>query len=352
MGSEGDRLESESRRSSVTLKDVAARARVSKSTASRVLNNKLGEGFSVSDTLRRRVIRAARELNYRPNLIARSLTNTETGMISVFGGANALSRFGNIYQTAISSLTESLRAAPEKYDVILNVSVQQPEASELPSWSISGAVVLGRCSSVTMGQMEMAGIPYVVINGLCGARGCSVVPDDIDGMRQAVGYLIELGHRRIAYAGPLPGYPEGHGSSLEDRRRAYLSELASRGLSAIDGHEETLESAAGFLQSAVLERGATAIVACGHMEGLNLMQAAQNLGISVPEQLSLICFCDEYACNVMSPGLTFVDLRSEQMGRLAAKLLLRQMRSAGEPRPEVIRLSERLVIRESAGRCR
>ncbi len=351
MGSEGDRADSESRRSSVTLKDVAARARVSKSTASRVLNNRLGEGFSVSDTLRRRVIRAARELNYRPNLIARSLTNTETGMISVFGGANALSKFGNIYQTAISSLTESLRAAPEKYDVILNVSVHRPEASELPLWSISGAVVLGRCSSVTMGQMEMAGIPYVVINGPCGARGCSVVPDDIDGMHQAVGYLIELGHQRIAYAGPLPGYPAGH-SSLEDRRRAYLSELASRGLSAIDGHEEALESAAGFLESAVLEHGATAIVAYGHMEGLNLMQAAQSLGISVPEQLSLICFCDEYACNVMSPGLTFVDLRSEQMGRLAAKLLLRQIRSAGEPRPEVIRLSERLVIRESAGRCR
>jgi LacI family transcriptional regulator len=201
-----------------------------------------------------------------------------------------------------------------------------------------------------MGQMEMAGIPYVVINGLCGSRGCSVVPDDIDGMRQAVGYLIELGHQRIAYAGPLPGYPEGH-SSLKDRRQAYLSELSSRGLSAIDGHEGTLESAAGFLQSAVLEHGATATVACGHMEGLNLMQAAQSLGISVPEQLSLICFCDEYACNVMSPGLTFVDLRSEQMGRLAAKLLLRQMRSAGEPRSEVIRLSERLVIRESAVRC-
>jgi LacI family transcriptional regulator len=174
-----------------------------------------------------------------------------------------------------------------------------------------------------------------------------VVPDDIDGMRKAVRYLIELGHRRIAYAGPLAGHLAGH-SSLEDRRRTYLSELASSELSAIDGHDETLESAAGFLESAVLEHGATAIVAYGHIEGLNLMQAAQSLGISVPEQLSLICFGDEYACNVMSPGLTFVDLRSEQMGRLAAKLLLRQMRSVGGPRREVVRLSERLVIRESA----
>lgn len=347
MGSEEERLEKQLRRSSVTLKDVAARAEVSKSTVSRVLNNRFGEGFSVSEKLQRRVIRAARELHYRPNLVARSLTNTDSRMISVFGGAHALSKFGNIYQTAVNSLADSLGAAPEKFDVIVDMSGHKPESSELPFWSICGAVVLGTCSSITMGQLELAPIPYVVINGPCGAGGCSVVPDDIDGMRKALRYLIELGHRRIAYAGPLPGHSVGH-SSLEERRQTYLSELASGGLSAIDGHDETLKSAAGFLKSVVLEHGATAIVAYGHMEGLNLMQAAQSLGISVPEQLSLICFCDEYACDVMSPGLTFVDLRSEQMGRLAAKLLLRQMRSVGEPRREVVRLSERLVIRESA----
>jgi LacI family transcriptional regulator len=349
MISEEGKLEGQRRRPSVTLKEVASRARVSKSTASRVLNNRLGDGFSVSLELQRRIIRAARELNYRPNLIARSLTSTDSQLISVFGGARALSKFGNIYRTALNSVAERLGGAPENFDIIVSMSVQKPEASELPSWSIAGAVVLGMCSSVTMGQLEMAGIPYVVINGPCGASGCSVVPDDVDGMRQAVCYLTELGHERIAYAGPLPGYLAGH-SSLEDRRQTYLSELASRGLSAIDGHQETLESAAGFVESAVLEQGATAIVAYGHMGGLNLMQAAQRLGISVPEQLSLICFGDERAFDVMSPGLTFVDLRSEQMGRLAAKLLLRQIRSPGEARGEVVRLSERLVIRESAVR--
>jgi LacI family transcriptional regulator len=346
VGSEKERLERQSGGSSVTLKEVASRAGVSKSTVSRVLNNRLGEGFSVSEKLRRRVIGAARELHYRPNLVARSLANTDSRMISVFGDVHALSKFGNIFQAAVNSLAESLGAAPEKFDVIVDVSVHKPESSELPFWSICGAVVLGRCSSVTMGQLELAGVPYVVINGPCGASGCSVVPDDIDGMRKAVRHLIELGHRRIAYAGPLPGHSVGH-SSLEDRRRTYLSELAGSGLSAIDGHNETLESAAGFLKSVVLGRGATAIIAYGQIEGLNLMQAAQGLGISVPEQLSLICFGDEYACNVMSPGLTFVDLQSEQMGRLAAKLLLRQIRSVDEPRREVVTLPERLIIRES-----
>ncbi len=349
MSSEEGKLEGQRRGPSVTLKEVAARAGVSKSTVSRVLNNRLGDGFSVSLELQRRVIRAARELNYRPNLVARSLTSSDSQLISIFGGAHALCKFGNIYQTAVGSLAESLGAAPENFDIIVNMSVQKPEASELPFWSIAGAVVLGRCSSVTMGQLEMAGIPYVVINGPSGASGCSVVPDDVDGMRQAIRYLIELGHERIAYAGPLAGHVEGH-NSQEERRQTYLSELASRGLTAIDGDEEALESAAGFLESAVLKEGATAIVAYGQMEGLNLMQAAQRLGISVPDRLSLICFGDERAFDVMSPGLTFVDLRSEQMGRLAAKLLLRQIRSPGEARGEVVRLSERLVIRESAVR--
>jgi LacI family transcriptional regulator len=199
-----------------------------------------------------------------------------------------------------------------------------------------------------MGELERARIPYVVINGRSGPGGCSVAPDDIDGTHIAVRHLTGLGHRRIAYAGPLANHLDQH-SSVEDRHQTYLSELVSQGLSPVPGHDVPLESAIEFLKSAVLEYRATAIVAYGHMEGFNLAKAAHTMGISIPEQLSLVSFCDENAVNVISPGLTFVDLRAEHVGRVAAKLLLRQIRSLGQAEPESVKLRERLVLRNSTG---
>lgn len=334
------------RKSLVNISDVAVRAGVSKSTVSRVLNNRLGGGFSVSDDVRQRIITVAREMNYRPNLIAQSLTNNCMQMISVLGGAHALSDLGNIYQTVVNAITTYLASASEEFDVTVDMSRPRSDASELPSWKIAGAIVLARSTSVTMRELERTAIPYVVVNGPSGPSGSSVVPDDIGGTHQAVRHLIELGHQRIAYASPPKNHLAGH-NSVKDRHQTYLSELANHGLSPIPGHDMLLESAVEFLESAVLKCRATAIVAYGHTGGLNLMQAAHTLGISIPEQLSLVCFCDEYACNVMSPGLTFVDLRSEQMGRVAAKLLLRQIKSLGKVKPECIKLTERLIIRES-----
>jgi len=335
------------RKSLVNMSDVATQAGVSKSTVSRVLNNRLGEGFSVSDDVRQRIITVAREMNYRPNLIAQSLTNNCTQMISVLGGAHALSDLGNIYQTAVNAITTYLASASEEFDVTVDMSRPRSDVSELPSWKIAGAIVLARSTSVTMTELERTAIPYVVVNGPSGPNGSSVVLDDIGGTHLAVSHLIELGHQRIAYAGPHKSYLIGH-SSVVNRHQKYLSDLAKYGLSPIiPGHDAPLESTVAFLKSVVFKHGATAIIAYGHMEGLHLMQAAHTLGISIPEQLSLICFCDEYAANIMSPDLTFVDLRSEQMGRVATKLLLRQIGSLRRAKPECIKLAERLVINNS-----
>ena len=73
-------------RSVATLKDVATEAGVNKSTVSRVLNNRFGNGFSVTEEVRKRVLAAAEKLNYRPNLIAKSLTLQTTRMIHIIGG--------------------------------------------------------------------------------------------------------------------------------------------------------------------------------------------------------------------------------------------------------------------------
>jgi LacI family transcriptional regulator len=329
-----------------TLNDVATEAGVNKSTVSRILNNRLGNGFSVTEEVRKRVLAAADKLNYRPNLIAKSLTLQTTRMIHIVGGHYALSDLGNIYQTVVNNVTSIMDGSDDVFDVTVDMSHHDRQTSELPPWKINGAIILARANSPTLTELEEGQIPYVVVNGSAGKSGSSVVPDDENGTQIAIRYLAELGHRRIAYANSKPDYLVGH-SSLADRHQTYLREMKKLGLSVAPGHDEWLKSAEKFLAVAVIENGSTAVLAYGHMEGLNLMQAAHKLGITVPGRLSVLCFCDQQAAAAMSPQLSFIDLKSSDMGKIAAELLLKHIKKSGDAEPTTIKLAEELVIRNS-----
>jgi LacI family transcriptional regulator len=328
------------------LSDVADKAGVSKSTASRVLNNRLGNGFSVREEVRLKVIEVAKQLNYRPNLIAKSLTMRSTQMIHIFGGNHALRDLGNIYQTVVNNITQIIDSLDKGYDVNVDMSRHKSDGSEMPAWRIDGAIILAKCTESTMNEIVQMGIPYVVINGTGPDDGFSVVPDDRGGTFTALDHLRQLGHSKIAYSGPLPPYLADH-SSLKDRHDAYVSKMEDFGLQPIFGSRETLDSAEDYLKETVLEKGATAILAYGHMGALHLLQAAHSMQIGVPERLSLMCFCDEYANKVMSPGLTFIDLGSEKMGKVTAELLLDQIQRPGQTKPQRILMQEKLVVRNT-----
>jgi len=339
------------RKTRPSLNDVAKMAGVSKSTASRVINNKLGNGFSVREEVRQQVLNAAKQLNYRPNIFAQSLTKHRTRMIHVVGGQDALSDLGNIYQTIINEATKVLASGSEPFDVTVDMLHTAPDTSELPSWKIDGAIILSLCSPVTMTELTQGQIPYVVVNGPCERTGSSVVPDDIEGTKLAVKHLVELGHKRIAYTGPRTVHMVGH-SSIKDRHGTYLSELDKFGLTPIEGHDQILHSAHNFLETAVVKNKATAVITYGHMEGLNIMQAAHDMQISIPEDLSLISFCDEVASAVMSSKLTFIDLRSREMGKIAAELLLEQIESHSKAEPQFIKVTEHLIVRNSTAQLK
>jgi DNA-binding LacI/PurR family transcriptional regulator len=239
-----------------------------------------------------------------------------------------------------------MEAFSNDYDVTVDMSRHTPDDSEMPAWKIDGAIILAKTTPKTMDEISQLGIPYVVVNGTCPENGFSVVPDDIGGTRIAIDHLRQLGHSRIAYSGPLPPYLAGH-SSLHDRHDTYLSEMQENGLDPIFSSHDTLDSPENYLKETVFEKEVTAILAYGHMGALNLLQAAHSLEIAVPEKLSLLCFCDEYANKVMSPGLTFIDLCSKKMGKITAELLLDQIQNPGRVNPQKILLQEKLVLRNT-----
>lgn len=330
-----------------SLNDVAKQAGVSKSTVSRILNNRLGNGFSVKEEVRLRVLEVARKLNYRPNLIAKSLTMRSTKMIHLIGGNHALSELGNIYQTVVNHITKVIDAQAEGYDVTVDMSSHKPDESEMPAWKIDGAIILAKCTAPTMEDILQMGIPYVVVNGPAPHGGSAVVPDDVQGTRLAMKHLFDLGHAEIAYASPPVKHMVAGHKSITDRLNTYQEEMENRGLMPIFGSFDVLDASEEFLKEVVFEKGATAILAYGHMGALNLLQAAHSLEMAVPERLSIMCFCDAYANRIMSPGLTFIDLCSVKMGTLAAELLLEQMKSTRKFQPRRIVLEETLAVRNT-----
>jgi LacI family transcriptional regulator len=326
-----------------TVKEVAARCGVSKATVSRVLNGNYRNGFSVRHELRQRIIDVADAMGYRPNLAAKNLVQRQTKVIAILGCDIAIGWPGNIYQAIIDSCVKVLQT--RGYDVCMTVPRLEKHPCETPPWKVDGIIVLQECSAETIEEMERANIGYVVINGIGGPNGSSVNPDDIEATARAMRHLFELGHTRIAYAGPTHEHKRHR--SIGDRHDTYLSELAKRGLEPVPGHDKVFRSAPAFLASSVLKHHATAILAYDHMEALKILHSAHMLDIQVPRQVSLMCFNDEYLCNIVTPPLTTIGVPSREMGRMAAEILLRQIQSAGDFEPECVKLSQDLIVRAS-----
>jgi LacI family transcriptional regulator len=250
----------------------------------------------------------------------------------------------NIYQPATEAAIRLLQG--HGYNACIAAPNLEQDNTELPPWRVDGVIVLQECSPETIDEMERIKLPYVVINGNGGPSGSSVIPDDIDAAHRAIEHLLKLGHRRIAYAGPTPDHRKH--ASIQDRHETYLSELQTRGIEPVAGHNAVFTSALDFLVSAVQIQNATAIVAYDHVIALKLLHDAHILNIDIPRQVSLICFNDEYLCDMVMPPLTTVGVPSRQMGKIAAEMLLRQIESPKAQRPiEHIKVQEDLVVRSS-----
>ena len=202
----------------------------------------------------------------------------------------------------------------------------------------------------------MAGIdgelPYVSINGHCGPNGSSVQPDDEGGTRQALEYLYNLGHRKIAYADAEAS--KSFHRSILIRREAFRKSATELGLPVLIQELTTIfdnndhnDSACLFVRQQVLENGATAVLVYDHKRAVRILQAANSLGVKVPQRLSIVGFNDEYPIAAVTPPLTAVAVPAGEMGAAAASLLLDQINSEPPAEPHRVTLPERLVIRAS-----
>lgn len=329
----------------VTIRDVAARAEVGAGTVSRVLNN----SSRVSDATRTRVQAAIDELGYRPNPLARGLSRGRCQTIGVivasFTEASAIERLRGVVAAIDGS----------RYDLVL-FNVESPahrdeHVASLNRHRADGLLIVSLpLPGRQLEQLLGTGISLVLIDAT--AEGApSVVIDDEAGGRLATDHLVELGHRRIGFIGDSPTNVFGFRSSA-DRERGYRKRMVAAGFPVLGDHvlygahdhQVAYDLASEMLRD---PHRPTAVVACSDVQALGAIEAARDLGLHVPGQLSVVGFDDiEIAQHVK---LTTVRQPLFRSGQLGTELLLERLEGTGrrEDVPERTELPVELVVRST-----
>ncbi|MBS5912907.1 LacI family transcriptional regulator [Paenibacillus macerans] len=300
----------------VSIKDVAKRANVSISAVSKTLN-----GYSdVSESTRQKVMKAAQELNYFPNMLAKNLkhkvTKTIALIISNFEQANG--KDGVMFQ-----IMSGVYAAAQhyQYEVVIytrNLSEQQDKSywQFCQENKIAGVVISGlRTSDPYFEELVNSELPSVVVDAnIVGPHSGSVATDNLSAAREAVKYLIGKGHREI---GLINGHPfaavsvdrlEGYRQALEEAGLPYRPE---RVIDANFNEEEAYEAADGYLRD---NPGITAVFAVSDLMAIGFMTRCRELGIAIPDQLSIMGFDDIVLSSYTTPRLSTVKQDFTKIG--------------------------------------
>lgn len=332
--------------SDVTLRDVAARAKVHTSTASRALNERTQNLVSAATV--RRVTAAARELGYHPNALAQGLRNNRTDSVGIVipdltnplfpplirGIEDRLSR------DRVTLLIASSYNDPDKERDIINVMMSR---------RVDGIIFgTARRSHPALEEHVRTGNPVVLVNRTVDDPILpSVATDDHLGVGLALKHLRDLGHTRIAHVAG-----NSIASTGMQRHQSFVAWATELGLAAdpdLVAHAKwfnVVEGAAAF--RGLLDRGVefTAVLAANDLVALGIYDVCAERGIRVPEDLSVVGFNDVPFADRFSPPLTSVRIPHYDIGWHAGDLMLAAIENpAGAP--VSLRLAPELMARGS-----
>lgn len=329
----------------VTLKAVGELVGVTASTVSAVLNDS-SAARAVPEHTKKRILDAARALNYRPNFFARSLRARRTYMVGVI-----LQEIGDAYGSVVVSGIE--RYLREKNVFFLTVA-HRHDKRLLESYS----TVLrerGAEGFITVDTVltEHPGLPTVAVAGHQKIKGVTnVVLDHHHAATVALTHLLELGHTNIAFMKGSPLSADSH------ERWIAICEVAAKlgvrmwpeSIIQLEGDDPTPNLGYPFAKQLLQRKHPfTALFAYNDISAIGSICAFQEAGLRVPQDVSVVGFDDIQTAAYMLPPLTTVKQPLSQMGRMAACTLLEGIEGRSKYVPEIV-IKPDLVIRKSTAR--
>ena len=333
-----------------TLKDVAQLAGVSAATVSYVLNGKQ----SISDETKQRVQAAIAELDYVPNLSARSLSMRDSKLIGVVvpqtEPGDRLMFQNSFYSEVLGSIEYYARL--QGYHILISATdANESYLTLAKKRNLDGIIVIGMYPDDFYQQMKKTQIPIVLIDSYCNDHYYhNIRIDDAYGSYLATRHLLENGHRNIAFfAGQLKenGVMKkrllGYRQALEEFDAPYRNEYVFEG--SID-YESGIAMARRLTQSSL---AATGIVAAADILAIGAMKGLFEAGCRVPGDYSVVGFDDLEIAKFLTPGLTTVKQQISLKGQRAVELLLKHIQEPGLSKQEEI-LPLELIERGSVKR--
>jgi LacI family transcriptional regulator len=325
--------------------DVARESGVSVFTVSAVVNNKSHVGKS----LREKVEAAIRKLNYRPNLVARSLAKQKTHTIGMI-----VPDIGNPFFPIVVRGAEDA-AQKHGYNLLLcnsddSLDKEEKSIELLLSKRVDGILLTKAAGDFRPSLQQMikeVNTPFVlVMRTYPKLTKDAVITDDYRGAYEAVSHLARAGRKRIALiSGPLKV------SNAKERWQGFHDALKAESLPyeedlVIEG-DYRLES--GYRAGhSLFSRRPDGIYVANHLMTVGLLKAAEETGLRCPEDFGLVSFDDYPWLGIFRPRLTTVELPKHQLGSEAAELLIRRI-TGDTSKPVVKKLQPELRIRESCG---
>jgi len=332
-----------------TIADIAKRAGVSTSAVSFALNDKSG----VSPATRERILAIADELSWRPHSAARALGNSRTGTVGLVLARPARTLglepfFGQLVSGLQAGLGEDGTALQ-----LLIVEDTEAEMAAYRRWSaerrVDGFVVMDLLTDdPRLPLLEELGVPVLVVGGPLESERLSFIwADDAEAMVQAIDYLAAIGHRRIAHVAGLPQF-------RHTRRRMEVVAEAETRHHLLDTESVTTDfsdSDGATITRRLLSRPdrPTAIVYDSDVMAVAGLGVALEMGVRIPEEVSIVSFDDSLLARLTHPALTALSRDTQAWAADAGRLLLEVIADPGRPRRERS-ATPTLVVRESTGR--
>lgn len=342
-----------------TIKDIAKRANVSPATVSYVLNN----SAQISQETRERVLKAAQELQYQPNNLAKSLRKRKSMTIGVVAEditvfctpeiIDGINRYleGKGYHIILNNLRLVKKVGNNYSQVLKHIKEIKQSINVLLTRQIEGIIYIGFHMRDVAPIIEGINIPIVCTYCYSSAGHYSVNCDDFMGGYEITKHLLENGHRNIGLiTGPVDSLPS------QERLRGFKAALREYGIE----YDESLikignwEYDSGYKSAMeLLERtNLTAIFAMNDLMACGVMDAAKELGIKIPDELSVAGFDNREFSYFHDPKLTTVKMPLDEIGVEAAKLILKSIEENGkeennEANEKNIKLKCQVVYRES-----
>ena len=329
----------------ITKKDIAKEANVSIATVSRVINNK---DQSIRADTKERIQSIIKKHNYQPNRIARSMITKETATLGLI--------IPDIQNPFFPELVRGVEdfANENQYSVILcntdgDINRERKYLDLMKEKNVDGILytyAFTELSKPFKGFLKENNTPMVLLDrGEPGSKMSGVYVDNEKAGYMATRHLIDLKHKRI---GCITG-PE-HIENSKERFNGYHQALKEAGISL----DETIIFVGDYQMKGgyeaakkLIAEGVTAVFAFNDLMAFGIYQAAAELGVKIPDDLSVVGFDNIKYNHLLVPKLTTIEQSSYKMGETAVELLLKQIKNTEKQKKETIIIEPILVINES-----